>query len=241
MKISVVIPAYNEQRLLGETLTRVREAMQSFERCRWDTELIVCDNNSTDRTAEIAKAAGAIVVFEPINQIARARNSGAAAATGDWIIFVDADSHPSTGLFADVAGEIASGTCMAGGTTLRLDGDYLVARGITRLWNTISRAGNLFAGSFLFCELAAFRALGGFSQELFAGEEIELSKRLKQRAREMGKRIVILHRNPLVTSARKIHLYSRREHLVFLAKTVFRRGRTLGSREECHTWYDGRR
>jgi len=54
--------------------------------------MIVCDNNSTDRTAEIARAAGAIVVYEPVNQIARRRNCGAAAATGDWLIFVDADS-----------------------------------------------------------------------------------------------------------------------------------------------------
>jgi hypothetical protein len=52
---------------------------------------------------------------------------------------------------------------------------------------------------------------------------------------------VILHRHPLVTSARKIHLYSFREHFMFLLRTVWRRGGTLNEREACHTWYDGRR
>ena len=89
---------------------------------------------------------------------------------------------------------------------------------ITRLWNGISRAGRLLAGSFIFCEADAFREVGGFSNELFAGEEIDLSRRLKQLARARRKRIVILHRHPLVTSARKIHLYTPWEHLRFLAE-----------------------
>ena len=81
MKISVIIPAFNEERLIGETLRLVKAAMTAFSWRRWATEVIVCDNNSTDRTAELARAGGAAVVFEPVNQIARARNCGAAAAT----------------------------------------------------------------------------------------------------------------------------------------------------------------
>src|SRR5262245_28965374 len=118
MKISVVIPAFNEERLIGETLCRVQSAMAVFPKRGWDVELIVCDNNSTDRTSEVARAAGAMVVFEPVNQIARARNCGAKAATGDWLIFVDADSHPCPELFNEVAERIASGCCIAGGCTL---------------------------------------------------------------------------------------------------------------------------
>ncbi|MGE0445500.1 MAG: glycosyltransferase family 2 protein [Vicinamibacterales bacterium] len=82
MRISVVVPAYNEERLLGESLRRIRAAAAGFERRGWAWESIVCDNNSSDRTAEIARAAGATAVFEPVNQIARARNAGAAVATG---------------------------------------------------------------------------------------------------------------------------------------------------------------
>src|SRR5687768_3226235 len=103
MKISIVIPAYNEEKLLPATLESVQAAAAGFGARGWEHEIIVCDNNSSDRTAEIARAKGARVVFEPINQIGRARNSGAAAASGDWLIFIDADSHPSRELLSDVA------------------------------------------------------------------------------------------------------------------------------------------
>jgi glycosyltransferase involved in cell wall biosynthesis len=241
VKISIVIPAFNEERLLGESLSQIKAAATAFTARRWETELIVCDNNSTDRTAEIARAAGATVVFEPVNQIARARNSGAAAATGEWLVFVDADSHPSAGLFADVAEQIVSGKCLAGGATLRLDENNLAAKFIVWTWNRTSRFLKLLAGSFIFCDAAAFHKLGGFSHELFAAEELELTKRLKGLARETGKRIVVLHRHPLLTSARKMKLYSKREYFRFMVRAIFNQRRTLTSREEAHLWYDGRR
>jgi glycosyltransferase involved in cell wall biosynthesis len=241
VKISVIIPAFNEERLLGESLAQIKSAALAFVQRGWEVELIVCDNNSTDQTAKIARLAGAMVVFEPVNQIARARNSGAAAATGDWLVFVDADSHPSTGLFDDVAAQILSGHCLAGGATLRLDENHLPAKFIIWTWNSTSRFLKLLAGSFIFCDAAAFRQLGGFSHELFAAEELEFSKRLKKLARETGKRIVVLHRHPLLTSARKMKLYSKREHFRFLLRAVFNQRRALTSREEAHLWYDGRR
>lgn len=241
MKISIVIPAFNEERLLGASLAQIKSAADAFTARGWEVELIVCDNNSTDRTAEIARAAGATVVFEPINQIARARNSGAAAATGDWLVFVDADSHPSAELLADVAEQIISGKCLAGGATISLDEHHLVAELITWTWNRASRILKLLAGSFIFCDAAAFRKIGGFSDELFAAEELELSKRLKKFARETGRRIVILHRHPLVTSARKMRLYTAREHFRFILRAVVNQRRALTSREAAHLWYDGRR
>lgn len=226
---------------MGESLRHINAALSAFTRRNWETELIVCDNNSTDRTAELARAAGATVVFERVNQIARARNRGAEAATGDWLIFVDADSHPSTELFDDVASQIESGRCLAGGSTIRLEGGYRSGDFVTGLWNRASRMLRWAAGSFIFCEAAAFRKVGGFNMELFASEEIDLSKRLKKLARLERKQVVILRRHPIVTSARKLHLYTPREHFSFLAKTIFRGGKTLNSREACHTWYDGRR
>jgi len=241
VNISVIVPAFNEEKLIAETLQRIHTAITAFSQAGWETELVVCDNNSTDRTAELARAAGARVVFEPINQIGRARNKGAEAATGDWLIFVDADSHPSSELFAEVADQIQRGRCLAGGCTVKLEASYPVASFVTEIWNRISRVCKYAAGSFIFCEAAAFRKVGGFNNELFASEEIDLSKRLKQLARETGKKVVILHRYPLLTSPRKFDLYSPWEHLRFLAKTVFSMGRTLGDRTACHTWYDGRR
>src|SRR6266404_6396072 len=207
----------------------------------WAAELIVCDNNSTDRTAQLAREAGAQVVFEPLNQIARARNCGAAAATGDWLLFIDADSKPSVELFQDVAAQFESGQCLAGGSTVKLDGDYFWANRGVGLWNWVSRTFSWMAGSFIFCEASAFRKIEGFSNQLFASEELDLSKRLKQLAVECGKRIVILDQHPLVTSSRKVHLYTLREHVWFLARTVVTWGGTLNRRESCPTWYDGRR
>lgn len=241
MKISIIVPAYNEEQLIGATLRQITAASEAFARRGWETELIVCDNNSSDRTAELARAAGAQVVFEPINQIARARNRGAAVASGDWFVFVDADSRPTIELFSDVAGQIEAGRCIAGGSTVRLESDSRTARVVTRIWNAISRTWTLLAGSFIFCEAEAFRTVGGFNQELFAGEELDLTQRLKERARDQRKSLVVLHRHPLVTSARKLRLYTWREHLRLLRMASFSRRKTLANREACFMWYDGRR
>jgi glycosyltransferase involved in cell wall biosynthesis len=240
MKLSVVVPAFNEEALLGDSLKSIREAMTAFTAHGWAAELVVCDNNSTDRTAEIARAAGANVVFEPVNQIARARNSGARAASGDWLVFVDADSWPSRELCDDVRRAIEAGV-MAGGATVAYDDASLPVRIAIGAWNLLSRLNRWAAGAFIFCEAAAFRETGGFSEELFASEEIDLFRRLKSLARREGRKIEILRRHPLRTSNRKLHLYGWSEMLGFMAKTVLSGGRTLRSRADCRPWYDGRR
>ena len=236
MRVSVVVPAFNEERLLAGSLAAIRAAMSVFG----DAELIVCDNNSSDRTAEIARAAGARVVFEPVNQIARARNAGAAQASGDWLLFVDADSYPTRELFEETKRAIQSG-CVAGGATVALDTADPVIRFWVAAWNSLSRRLRWAAGSFIFCEAAAFRELGGFDQDLYAGEEIYLFKRLKRLARQKRRAIVILHEHPLRTSDRKAHLYTKGEHFRFMLKTLLLGGRNLRSRESCYAWYDGRR
>jgi len=241
MRISIIIPAFNEERLLAASLAEIRAAAAVFADRGWAHELIVCDNNSTDRTAEIARTAGARVVFEPVNQIARARNTGAAAASGDWLLFIDADSHPAPALFAEAAERIESGRVIGGGVTIRMENEQWTARMITGLWNLVSRAGKLMAGSFIFVEAAAFRETGGFSHDWYAGEELEFCRRLKKQARASKRRIVILHRHPIKTSGRKIDLYSPWETLWMLARAMMTGGRSLRCRETTHLWYDGRR
>ena len=231
MKISLIVPAFNEEKLLAGSLAQIREAASML-----DAELIVCDNNSTDRTAEIARQAGAKLVFEPVNQISRARNAGAAAASGDWLVFIDADSFPDRALFADLAEAIASGRYVGGGATVRFDEADRLAQAAVAAWNAISRGMRWAAGSFVFCEAAAFRKIGGFSTELYASEEIDLSRRLKR----LG-RLTILHRHPLRTSGRKVRLYSKREYFRLLWRIVRSGGRALKRREDCFAWYDGRR
>ncbi len=239
MRLSIIVPAFNEERLLGATLASIRAAAKVFE-APWAWELIVCDNNSTDRTAEIARAAGARVVFEPHNQISRARNHGAAAANGEWLLFVDADSSPSSGLFLDLKAAIDGGGCVAGGSTVAPEGSpgFRVA---IRAWNVISRVTRWAAGSFIFCERTAFSELQGFSEELYASEELELFRRLKRFARARGKKIFILHRHPLLTSDRKLRLYGWGELLRFLGKFLLHPHRSLRSASACRPWYDGRR
>jgi glycosyltransferase involved in cell wall biosynthesis len=241
VRISVIVPAFNEARGLPATLASIRRASAAFDARGWAHELIVCDNNSTDATADVARSAGATVVFEAINQISRARNAGAAVATGDWLVFVDADSHPSPGLFADAADAIASGRCLAGGATVTLERGTALGRGVVLVWNAVSRVGRLAAGSFIFCDARAFREVGGFSLQLYATEELELFKRLKRLARRTRRGIVILHRHPLVTSDRKARLYTKREMAASVLKSMFTLGRTMKNRDDCYVWYDGRR
>jgi glycosyltransferase involved in cell wall biosynthesis len=240
MKISVVVPAFNEELLLSGSLASIRAAMAGLDRLGWTSELIVCDNNSTDRTAEVARGAGAQIVFEPVNQIARARNTGAARALGDWIFFVDADSTPTEKLFLEAADAIRAG-CLAGGSTVAYEDPPPGVALAAGIWNAVSRINKWAAGSFIFCEAAAFREAGGFSEELYASEEIDLFRRLKRLARREKRTIVILHRHPLRTSDRKLRLYGWGDHFRFVAKTVASRGRTLRNRKDCFAWYDGRR
>jgi glycosyltransferase involved in cell wall biosynthesis len=241
VKISVVIPAFNEEKLLGDSLKSIRAAMEAFVARGWETELIVCDNNSTDGTATIARGAGAVVVFEPVNQIAKARNRGASVATGDWLVFVDADSHPGRDLFEDVAAEIEAGRVIAGGSTVYMPTPHLMARVLCAMWNRVSRFKRWVAGSFLFCRTDAFREIRGFDETLFASEEIDLSIRLNVLARKRRSRMIILHRHPLTTSDRKLQLYSKWEMISFMLRVVFFGGSALRDRQKCYHWYDGRR
>jgi hypothetical protein len=105
----------------------------------------------------------------------------------------------------------------------------------------VSRTLKWAAGSFIFCEAAAFRELGGFNLDLYAAEDINFFRRLKRLARRARRKIVILTAHPLITSARKATLYTPREGFAFMVKTIASRGRTLRNPGDCYQWYDGRR
>ena len=241
MRISVVIPAFNEEKLLPATLAAVRAAAEAFRVRGWSWECVVCDNNSTDATSQIAREHGARVVFEAVNMIGRARNAGASVASGDWLVFIDADSQPSIELFAAMIEAILSGRVLAGGATVRMDTDDLRGRIATAFWNTASRLRRLMAGSFIFVETAAFRKIGGFSGQFYAAEEIDLTHRLRPLARASNRRIVILSKTPLLTSARKLKLYTPFEIGRLILSAAIRPKATLTNKEACHLWYDGRR
>ena len=241
IKISIIVPAFNEEKLIAQSLAAMKDAAIAFTDRGWAWELVVCDNNSKDRTSEIAQAAGARVVFEPKNQISRARNTGASIAQGEWFLFVDADSQPSKELLGDLADTIAGGRALGGGAAVKLDQDIGRVGMVAELWNKLSRWQKWAAGSFVYCEASAFRELKGFSLELFASEEIEFSQRLKKLAKARGREVIILKKFPLITSARKAHLYTKGEHIRFMLRTIFSRGQTLKNADTAAIWYDGRR
>ena len=139
------------------------------------------DNNSTDNTAEVARQCGADrVVFEPVNQIARARNAGGREARGAQLIFVDADTRISGELLAESLRRLESGD-VGGGAVIRFEGEISrVGRFAIGLWERISRLTKTAAGSFIFCRKEAFDAVGGFDETLYAGEELRFSRRLKE-------------------------------------------------------------
>jgi glycosyltransferase involved in cell wall biosynthesis len=86
--VSVVIPCLNEAASIERCVCRAREALEGQD---WQGEVIVADNGSEDGSAELAKAAGALVVFEPRRGYGSAYLAGFAAATGEYIVMADAD------------------------------------------------------------------------------------------------------------------------------------------------------
>jgi glycosyltransferase involved in cell wall biosynthesis len=240
--VSIIVPAYNEEQLLPVALKAIHAASAAFTARGWPHEIIVCDNNSTDQTAAIALEHGAQVVFEPVNQIARARNAGAAAARGEWLLFIDADCSPSRALFEEAARLIASGRVLYAGAAVRLDRKLpLFESLLVSAWNLLSRFLRLMAGSFVMVEAAAFREVKGFNLDLYASEEIDLSLRLKALARRRGKRVTIIARAPLTTSARRVTFYRRADMVRWMLGAMLRPRATITSREACAMWYDGRR
>jgi len=175
MHLSIIIPAFNEARLIERTLQSVATSIAANQQTGFTSEIIVVDNNSTDNTAELARQAGAQVVFEPINQIGRARNAGAAQATGDWLLFLDADSLLSSGLLADILQMIESGKYVGCGSTLRMDGLPWWANLTLQFWTRVSILNRWAAGALVVARRDAFRGVGAFDQELYALDEIRLS------------------------------------------------------------------
>lgn len=115
--LSFVIPAYNEARLLGSTLRAIDAAARAL---RLTFELIVVDDASVDRTAEVARAHGARVIPVSFRQIAATRNAGARAAAGDWLVFVDADTIISEAVLREAVAALSAGA-VGGGCVVRFD------------------------------------------------------------------------------------------------------------------------
>jgi glycosyltransferase involved in cell wall biosynthesis len=239
MKLSIVIPAFNEEKLLPACLDSVRAAAAACGLA--DYEVIVCDNNSTDATPRIARQSGAQVVFEPVNRISRSRNAGAAAATGDWLLFIDADSHLAAATLRAMLAAAASGRWVGGGAVIDFDRKPWWGAVMVKVWALLSLAMKWAAGSFVFCRADAFREVGGFPPEMAAGEEVGLSRGLKRWGKSRGLGFIILPGAAHVSSGRKFTLYSPAEFLGVLWEMAKSPRRSLRDTAIHKQFYDGRR
>jgi glycosyltransferase involved in cell wall biosynthesis len=231
---SIVVPAFNEELYLPQTLDNLHSAMMTVPMAG---EIIVVDNNSTDRTSDVARRRGATVVFEAINQISRARNTGARSARGHYLIFVDADTRVSPELLQLALDRLKDKACAGGGAAVAPDKPLMpFYRLAIDVWNRFSIKFNIAAGCFIFCLKESFEAVGGFSQKVYVGEEVWLSIDIGRWARSRNLSFSIIDRVPAVTSMRKLSWFSNYHTLVLLVSMLFfpliMRHRSL-----CRFWY----
>ena len=202
-------------------------------------ELIVVDNNSSDSTTEVAKNNGADrVVFEPHNQIARARNAGAEAVPEiEYLIFIDADTLITSELLSIALKNLQSGEIAAGGAGVLMDQKVSpIVDLITITWNKASVIFNYAAGSFFYTRRDAYEAGGGFDETVYAGEEIWLAKRIKRWARKQKMRFVVISDPPVITSGRKSEWFSTGQFIWQLA-IIFFCPWAMRNRKFCQLWY----
>jgi glycosyltransferase involved in cell wall biosynthesis len=230
--ISYIVPAHDEERLLGATLRSLHLAGAAVGE---PYEIIVADDASSDATSVIAANCGARVIRVAHRQIAAARNSGAKASQGDRFFFVDADTLVDESVIRSALQALREGA-VGGGAAVRFDGRVpayasVLLAALTRLFRVFGWA----AGCFVFCTRPAFEAAGGFDEALYAAEEIAISTALKRQGR-----FVVL-RQAVTTSGRRIRAYSAWELLCVVAQLVVRGRSAVRSRHGVAIWYEKRR
>jgi glycosyltransferase involved in cell wall biosynthesis len=229
--ISFIVPAYNEERLLGRTLRSIHAAASELDLAY---EVIVVDDASTDATAAVAEACGARVVHVEFRQISRTRNAGARLAAGDTLIFVDADTQVSASTVRATIDALHQGA-VGGGAMVEFDGSVpLWASVLLPLVGVSFRALRLAAGCYVFCTRDAFGEVGGFDERMFAAEEIAFSRALKKKGR------VVILRERVTTSGRKLRAHSGWELLRLMAAVTRRGTAVVRSRDSLSLWYGDR-
>jgi len=173
-RISVIVPTRNEAAGLAATLAAVRRERPY--------ELIVVDGASEDETASIASAFATCVLSAPPGRGGQL-NRGAAAATGDVLLFLHADTLLPPGAVRDVEAALSPPGVVAGAFLLGIDGDEASFRWIERLVACRSRRLSLpYGDQAIFLRRSTFEAVGGFPEQPVA-EDLALMRRLRRRGR----------------------------------------------------------
>ena len=201
MKLSVIIPAYNEEKCLPKTLQYIADAL-SILTC--PSEIIVVDNDSKDNTRQIAESFGAKVFAEGEHNISRVRNTGAQNSTGNVLIFVDADTLVPNTLFQRIAGVMKDERCFAGAVSVeyanlqsRWMKVYLLG------WKFWGMVFNMKQGAAQFCRKSVFESLQGYDESIFMGEDVEFYWRLSRFARQNDGYLYFVENPNVTTSARR--------------------------------------
>ncbi len=230
--LSFVVPAHNEEACIEAAVRAIAAAASPSGVAH---EIVVVDDASTDRTAELAARAGARVVPVALRQIAAARNAGARAAAGDTLVFVDADTLIGVDVVTGLMQAMAAGA-IGGGAAIRFDEP--VPRWVkwtlpAFLW--LFRRLRFTGGCFLFCSRRAFEAVGGFDETLYASEELSLCRALHTQGE-----FTIL-RESVLTSGRKLRTYSGWEIVRAVLRIAVAGRAGVQDRSRLGIWYAPRR
>lgn len=196
---SVIIPARNEEKY-------IRKCVDSLQRAAGKAvvplEIIVVINRSTDRTEEYAREMDCIVVVSDEKNLARIRNAGARAATGDVLLTVDADSMVSLNMFCAIRPVMDSGRYIGGGVAIYPE-RWSAGIALTYLFMTYYVLRYRISAGLFFCLRRDFEAIGGFDDNFVSAEDIDFALRLKGHGKKQGKRFKIILAASIRTSCRK--------------------------------------
>jgi len=230
--LSFIVPAYNEELELPSTLSAIRVAAATNSE---PSEIIVVNDGSTDATAAVAATGGARVLTIQRRQIAAARNAGAREAQGDILFFVDADTRIAPQHVSGALAALRNG-CVGGGARVEIKEEIPPwSRIFVYVFGRLYFTANLGAGAFLFTSRGLFDRAGGFDEQCFAAEEYYFTRALKKLGRFR------LLAEPVVTSGRKLRMYSAQQVLGGLAGIILRGKRGVRSRDKLDLGYDGKR
>ena len=202
--LSIVIPAFNEESYLGPTLdcvyASIAHAKLADERA---VEVIVVDNASTDQTADIARSHGAVVVDEPRGNVAIARNAGARAATGEVLVFVDADVLWPPEVVSRIIKTMSHEKCLGGAVDTEYRPRSSLVNAYLHMWRVIGRFCKMAQGATQFCKADTFEELGGYNEQVFMGEDVDFYWRLRNVARAKQGVVCLVDDVRVVPSCRK--------------------------------------
>jgi glycosyltransferase involved in cell wall biosynthesis len=202
MKFSVIIPANNEEYFIGKCLSSIDNAKKMTNHA---VEVIVCLNRCTDRTEEVARKSGALIVKEDAKNLSIIRNAGAKIASGDVIVTIDADSRMSKNTFNEIERLLSSGKFIGGGTRIKLERwslGIIMSMLVITLVVLKQELFSVSAGLF-WCHRRDFDTIGGFNESLNTVEDLDFAKRLKQHGKTVGKKYGTLWKAYIITSCRK--------------------------------------